>query len=271
MPWTAASIRRAYRLTSTPELVEEALSAAQYQELQRYGPRANGGTVEYTWHLRLIRDFFHQVLGLPSQGASLVSVTQEGGGLDGVYLSDNGWSLRRPDVLPFIGNGSIVARVVLVNDEGARDALVASLVMEHLGLPKEIMGRGWLRLVKDLRGPSLPARLPDETSIAVPGIVASTDDIYVGLADDADDDIRLDALTREDATTFQLPAWTGSRHIIIVRPAANPIRGILIGGIDQIAAFTQMSFLQGDRTYIEWISRDAWNGAVASEASVRLI
>ena len=271
MPWTAAALRRAYRLTSTDELIESALAAAQWEEISRYGQRANGGTVEHRWEMRFPHDYWHPSLGLPSQAETLVSLTQRGDAIDDAYLSDGGFSIRRQTVLPFIGGGEIVARVVAVNDAAGRDAFVASTALQTLGLPTEILGRGWLRLIKDLRGPSLTARLPDSSTIAIPGIIATTDDIYVGLADAADDDVRLDALTREDSTSFELPSWSGRRHIIIVRPAANPITQIQIAGINQRAAFTQMSFLQGDRTYIEWISREPWDGAVASQATVVLV
>lgn len=270
MPWTVESLRAAYRLTSTDALIERALADAEYQERRLLGPRLNGGTATYTWRLRIGVDWGHQFLGLPYQGERLVSLRRHGEEVDDAYLTDNGWSIQRETIIPFLF-GTHTADVVLVDDSGHRDMMQASLVMEALGMPPEAAGRGWRRLVSDIQGPGMPARLPDERAIAVPGSAgATTRHYYAGTVAGIGDPVALRGLEAQDGRRFNLPAWTGRRYIVFASSGAQAVTGITIAGLDQTPAFRMSQFSEGGQQYTEWRSRQAWDGAVASGAAVVL-
>ena len=268
MPWTVATLADAYRLTAEEPLIAAALADAEFNERRWLGPRANGGQATYTWVLRWPMDWAHRSLGLPAQAERLISIESTHGNTDGAYLSGDGWTIRRPTWAYFYG-GRINAVVQLLDDTAHRDALVASLALETIGMPMPTRGRGWKRLLQDLRPPGgLPGRLPDEREITMPGTPAPPRTIYVGLAATADAGVTLGGLTAETDGTFRLPMWTGREHIIFVRAAALPITSINIGGIDQIAVFRQMPLSEGGQDYTEWRSILPWRGDVAGGAPV---
>ena len=268
MVWTVDSLRTAYRLTHTDELIASALADAGYQERRLLGERANGGTAEFIWRMRLPTDFWHISLGLPYQATELISIT--GQSAEDAYLSANGWEIRRPTWGWFIGGGAITARVRLLDDTAHRDQMQAAFCLETLGMPPEIRGRGWRRLLQDMRGPGAPGRLPDERSIIAAGPAAGDQAIHFGLVPAQDAGTIIGALQSSISLTFNLPTWTGREYIVFITPSDQPISVIQIAGFDQTAAFRRSSHSEGGTAYDEWRSRLAWNGAVASGASVRI-
>ena len=269
MTWTVASLREAYRLSETDSLIASALADAEYNERRWLGKRANGGTMEYIWHLRLPADWWHPSLGLPAQAEELLSIVgSNDANTQRAILSDDGWTIRKTNWSWFYG-GTITAQVRLFDDTAHRDMLVASLVQQAIG-QHDNEGRGWRRLLKDMRGPSFPSRLPDIRNIVVKGDPSPPHTIYVGLADGVTEGVTLGALDAYQTDAFNLPTWTGHKYLVFVRNAAVGIESIQIGGIDQIAVFDESTFTEGGQAYTEYRSRRAWNGEIASGASVRI-
>ena len=205
-------------------------------------------------------------LGLPADAVRLASIQMDGRDIEDAFLSGPR-TIRREWHAPFL-YGDVVAEVVLENDDARRDTLVAALALETLGEEAVVRGRGWRRILRDFRGPSLSARLPDIRAVAATG-GGSADHIRVGLLANAGDAVSLGALSAQDDASFVLPDWTGRRFIVIVRRADHPIRAINISGFDQTTLFTRTELLSDDITYAVWTSNDAWNDT-ASGASVRI-
>ena len=270
MPWTTETFKAAYRLTQMDTEITNVLAASSEDETRWLGARVGGGTAAYTWHLRLFTDGFHQSLGLPAQGDRLVSLEHDGNAITDGYLSDNGRSIRRETlVLPFI-YGAYTAQVVLVDDTARRDELVAQLTLERLGMLTDIKRRSWRRILRDLRGDSLPGRLPDERAV-VTTTGGVTNVYYAGTVESAGDPVALAGLTVAPGRSGNLPAWTGFRYVVFASHSSREVTGVSIGGIDQTPAFRRSEFTDNGGTFVEWRSRRAWDGGVASLARYTLL
>ena len=286
MAWTTQGLIDAYELAETPQLVARSLGAAQEQLLRWKGEGAAGGTVRWQWRYRYPRrGQMTPYVTLPEQCDELITVETlyADSGLtaqtiDDAWLSDNGWSVRRHSYVGFSLLGvfgevlSIVGRVA--DDTFRRDAIVASLALQQMGYAEMEQGRGWKRLLDDVRGPQVKGLLPTSRDVLGPAaqMVDDGDRFYIGLMTQAefDGDWSLVTLTRSDGPAHSLPNWSGKRYLVVGRPMQYPVRRIEIGGVNQLATFTSHPWEIASVPWVYWVSDEPWSGEIASRALVEV-
>lgn len=275
MVWTAASIKRAYRLTATDELIAAAINDAEWRVLRYLGKRAT--TLNCRWEIPLW-EFGQYALGLPrlTESVSAITSTAEPEGIGDAYLSDGGWTLRRRRPLGFWGTGHIQATLHLVDDAAARDGIIAAMALDYIGQPMpEGERRNWRVLLDDWRGPQPPYRLPDIVSVSAgtpPPPASVSDLIYAGELPTADAPIDLSPLTGTIAgpgiTRLTIPAFTGRRYVYVSSRSDRPLASLSVGagGIDILPTFTRRRLVDAidGNDYDAWVSGIAYQGSIAS-------
>ena len=285
MPWTVDELRSAYRLTVTEELTARALTRAVEQVDSWLGMPAHGGTVRWRWDYRLLGRITPYV-SLPDQCAELTlvetldqttGVTTET--IEDAWLANNGWSVHRTSIFGFrwfaLRGDALSVTGRAVDDTATRDAMAASLALEQMGYDLLVQGRGWRRLLRDRRRqPTLPGMLPTSREVVEAGtgaggaLVPGTERIYIGLLRDPAGVLSLAGLREVEGLHSRLPTWTGKQYLAIARRSSRPVRSIIIAGFDQLPAFRSEVLHTGGVDWTFWISRAAWDGSIASDASV---
>ena len=274
MAWSADELIAAYRLTATPQLVAQSLADA-VERINRwlYLP-AQGGLVRWTWQGRYWNFDQRRLVGLPDQCVALRQVSVGGveAGAGEYFLTNRGWSIQRYWPVGYEW-GDLTAEGQVWDDTARRDTLTASLALEQMGYDAMEQGRGWRLLLADMQGPSGRGRLPDAREIiqvgqeGQPAYTARV--IHYGVQT-AGSPLSLRGLAESTSPEFGLPTWGGLMLVTVARDEAEPITELLIGGIDQLPAFRSETLITGGQRLVVWRSRLAWDGAVASGASVRV-
>ena len=278
MAWTASNLKAAYRITATDELVVAALNDAEWRVRRYLGERAT--VLNCRWETP-VWEFGERILGLPRLTESIanVSSTQEPDGIDDAYL-DGGWTLRRRRPMGFWAAGEVQATLHLVDDQHARDGVIAAMALEHIGHPSPTGRRwNWRRLINEWKGPDPPYRLPDVVTITTGGApppAQVTDRLYIGLLAAADSPIDLSGLTARTAafgaTRLTIPAFNDRRRLFVASRSDRPITELSIGAgnIDILPSFIRRRAVDriDGQDYDAWVSGVPYLGSVAGGQTV---
>ena len=277
MSWTPQQLAAAYRLTETDALIAAALQDAEYRVRRYLGEPAS--VIRCRWEIPFW-EFGQYALGLPRLTQSMSAVEVNNVAIDDAYLSDGGWTMRRRDPLGFFGARLVEATLNLVNDDDARDDVLASMALDLLGGEAAAVGGWrWRRLVNDWRGPGPPYRLPDNTTVTQGGgggSLPGQDSLYIGVLDTQNEAVDLSVLspvtTGLTSTRLTIPAFTGRKYLFVAGRTERPLSALSVGagGLNILPTFVQRqeaAVLDG-QLYDLWVSGVPYLDTAASGVAV---